>query len=187
MKRITPRYTTHSRQHGATLIIAMILLLLLTMLGMQGLNNVSLQERMAGGSQDLMRAFQAAESGLSAALPLAGANPDANAFGQSGVLAISSAAEARNTGANFSIQPRGETAPPAGSGFSENTATAFHFETQVTAYGETDGVRDNGDFIGSEGTAMVQIHGGAYQIGGISGSASGSLTENTSGFVDGAP
>lgn len=51
-------------QRGAVLIIALIMLLILTLIGVAGLRDTQLQERMAGGAQDRERALQAAEAAL---------------------------------------------------------------------------------------------------------------------------
>lgn len=55
-----------SSQRGAVLVVAMVLLLVLTMLGVTALNTTSVEERMAANSQEQARAFQAAEAGVSA-------------------------------------------------------------------------------------------------------------------------
>jgi type IV pilus assembly protein PilX len=52
------------RQRGAVLVIALVMLLILTLVGIAGLRDTQLQERMAGGAQDRERALQAAESAL---------------------------------------------------------------------------------------------------------------------------
>ncbi len=54
------------RQQGATLIVSLIVLLVLTLIGVAGMNTSLMQERMAVNSQNSNRAFQAAESTLSA-------------------------------------------------------------------------------------------------------------------------
>lgn len=55
---------TARHQRGAVLVIAMIMLLILTLVGIAGLRDTQLQERMAGGAQDRELALQAAESAL---------------------------------------------------------------------------------------------------------------------------
>ena len=55
-----------SRQHGAVLIVALVLLLVLTVLGVAGVQNTTMQERMAGNYRDRFSAFQAAEAALRA-------------------------------------------------------------------------------------------------------------------------
>ena len=51
-------------QHGAVLIISMIILLLLTILGVTSMRTTQLEERMAGNARDRHVAFEAAEAAL---------------------------------------------------------------------------------------------------------------------------
>lgn len=53
-----------SYESGAVLIVALIMLLLMTVLGLTAMNTVTMEERMAGNLRDLNLAFQAAEAGL---------------------------------------------------------------------------------------------------------------------------
>ena len=55
-----------SRQRGAVLIVALVLLLVLTVLGVAGVQNTTMEERMAGNYRDRFSAFQAAEAALRA-------------------------------------------------------------------------------------------------------------------------
>jgi len=55
---------TQIHQHGATLIVAMLMLLVLTVLGLTTMSMTRLEERMAGNSRDVNLAFQGAEAGL---------------------------------------------------------------------------------------------------------------------------
>lgn len=55
---------TSKRQRGAVLLIALIMLLLLTIIGMAGMRDTNMQEKMAGNLRDQNLAFQAAEAGL---------------------------------------------------------------------------------------------------------------------------
>jgi type IV pilus assembly protein PilX len=57
----------HSAQGGFVLIVALILLLILTVLGLAAAQSTSLEERMAGNARNRDMAFQAAEAGLRAA------------------------------------------------------------------------------------------------------------------------
>lgn len=52
------------RQKGAILVTALILLLVMTLIGVTALQTTTLEERMAGASEDINRAFQAAEAAL---------------------------------------------------------------------------------------------------------------------------
>lgn len=52
------------KQQGSVLMISMVILLILTLLGLSGMNATILQERMASNVQEKNTAFQAAEAGL---------------------------------------------------------------------------------------------------------------------------
>lgn len=52
------------KQAGASLIVALILLLILTMIGVAGMQDTTLQEKMVGNTRDRNLAFQAAEAAL---------------------------------------------------------------------------------------------------------------------------
>lgn len=54
------------QQKGAVLVVALILLLVLTLVGVAGMQDTTLQEKMAGNMQDRNLAFQAAEAALRA-------------------------------------------------------------------------------------------------------------------------
>lgn len=62
-------YAMHARteQHGAALVVGLVLLLALTLLGVSGVNMATLELRMAGNEQAQQQAFQAAETGLDVA------------------------------------------------------------------------------------------------------------------------
>ena len=62
MREIRTGKSSHER--GAVLIVALIMLLLLTLIGVAGIRDSQLQEKMAGGTEDRAIAFQAAESAL---------------------------------------------------------------------------------------------------------------------------
>ena len=52
------------RQRGATLVVALIILVVLTLLGVTAMQGATMQERMAGNARDVNVAFQAAEAAL---------------------------------------------------------------------------------------------------------------------------
>ncbi|HEY5758074.1 MAG TPA: PilX N-terminal domain-containing pilus assembly protein, partial [Steroidobacter sp.] len=60
--RHAPRFVT--RQHGAALVISLLLLLIMTLLGLGASQSTRLQERMAGNQRDQELALQAAEAAL---------------------------------------------------------------------------------------------------------------------------
>ena len=53
-----------TRDSGSALVVALILLMLLTMIGVQGMRTNVMQERMAGNMRERNLAFQAAEAAL---------------------------------------------------------------------------------------------------------------------------
>jgi len=55
---------TPSRQRGAALVVALIMLLVMTVLGITAMRVTRMEERMAGNSRDVNLAFQGAEAGL---------------------------------------------------------------------------------------------------------------------------
>lgn len=55
---------THKKQQGSVLIVSLILLLILTITGVSSINNIGMNERMAGNYKDHDLAFQAAEAAL---------------------------------------------------------------------------------------------------------------------------
>lgn len=56
------------RQSGAALVMALVILLVLTLLGISAMRTSSLEQLMAGNVQEMMRAFEAADSGTEKAL-----------------------------------------------------------------------------------------------------------------------
>jgi len=58
------RYGKLRSQAGAVLIVSLVLLLVLTILGIAGVQNTTMEERMAGNYRDRFSAFQAAEAAL---------------------------------------------------------------------------------------------------------------------------
>ena len=64
---MTRTNTVQTPQQGFVLIVALILLLVLTMLGLAAARTSSLEERMAGNDRNHAMAFESGEAGLSAA------------------------------------------------------------------------------------------------------------------------
>ncbi len=53
-----------TRQRGATLVVALIILVVMTLLGVSAMQGATMQERMAGNVRDMNVAFQATEAAL---------------------------------------------------------------------------------------------------------------------------
>jgi type IV pilus assembly protein PilX len=63
MNSISP-INAGSRERGAALVIALLMLLVMTVLGIAAMQVTRMEERMAGNSRDVNLAFQGAEAGL---------------------------------------------------------------------------------------------------------------------------
>ncbi|GLK90725.1 pilus assembly PilX family protein [Pseudomonas turukhanskensis] len=63
---MTPIHSSFSsrKQNGAVLIVALVMLLLLTIIGISSMRGTTMQERMAGNMRDQSQAFQASETSL---------------------------------------------------------------------------------------------------------------------------
>jgi type IV pilus assembly protein PilX len=63
-------------QRGATLVVGLVLLLVMTLLGITGLTSSAVNLAMAGNSQNAQNSFQAAESAIEVELRIGAADPD---------------------------------------------------------------------------------------------------------------
>ena len=55
---------TRNRQHGAVMVVSLVILLIVTMIAVSSMQGTVLEEKMAGNSRDRNLAFQSAESGI---------------------------------------------------------------------------------------------------------------------------
>jgi type IV pilus assembly protein PilX len=62
--QLRPDRAPRKAQQGAVLVIALIMLLAMTLIGVTGLSSTTMQERMAGNLREINIAFQAAEAAL---------------------------------------------------------------------------------------------------------------------------
>lgn len=58
------RWSDGNKERGVVLVVALLMLLVLTLIGIAATRGTSLEEKMAGNAQDYQAAFQAAEAGL---------------------------------------------------------------------------------------------------------------------------
>lgn len=80
-------YSGLTHQHGATLIIALIFLIIIMAVAITSIQTTSLEERMASNSRERNQAFQAAEAGLREAEQYINTLVTTNAFGsEAGLL-----------------------------------------------------------------------------------------------------
>ena len=67
-QRMPEKHRRRIHQRGAALIVGLVLMLVLTVLGISGMNMATLELTMAGNAQFSQLAFQAAETGIDVAL-----------------------------------------------------------------------------------------------------------------------
>lgn len=154
------RYT----QSGAALVVALIILLVLTILGVSAMNTTSLEEKMAANAQELTRAFHAADSGVTRGYrgldttTLAGTQ-------EGGTPAMRIGTSGKNTGARFVARFIGSTDPPINSGYGEDSGyQAYYFDLQSTGYSLATGT-DAATTPDAGNTSTVVLNAGVYQIG----------------------
>ncbi len=63
MKNLIAKNT--QKQHGAVLVMALLMLFVLTLIGVSSINTTTLEEKMSGNSRNRQLAFQAAELAIS--------------------------------------------------------------------------------------------------------------------------
>jgi type IV pilus assembly protein PilX len=111
-----------NRQTGAALIVGLVLLLVLTVLGVSGMNMSTLELQMAGNSQAQQLAFQAAETGVDVAL----SGP------VSTTVSFPYSADVGSAHYDSSIACAATTDVPDGAYSSDESARAIHFDTVST-------------------------------------------------------
>lgn len=129
MPRLPINHRTAHRQSGAALVVGLLLLLVLTVLAISGVNTSSLNLIMAGNTQYSQSAFQAAESGIEAAMAGNEFNPDPNlALEKQENVPVGDLAKATTT-----TTPQLCGAPqPALPGSSLDAFSTYHFEIDST-------------------------------------------------------
>lgn len=132
-------------QRGAVLVISLVLLAIMTLLGVTAMNMNTMEERMAANTQEVNRAFQTAESGISLALS------DDSAFNTSAPATdVAAAVGSYGATATYSSEFLQKTTPKRGTGW-DTTRFAFYY-FNLSATGET------------ESGAGTTINAGAYQV-----------------------
>jgi len=116
-----------NRQTGATLVVGLILLLVLTVVGISGMNTATMEITMAGNAQFQQDAFQAAEDAIDLAVGTRGYNTDEVPHD---IVALGSADSDRWSETLYLCN----TPVPRG-GFTFGEFDAFHFETRATGRG----------------------------------------------------
>jgi type IV pilus assembly protein PilX len=126
---VTSAPAPRRQQTGATLIVGLVLLLVLTVIGISGMNTATMEIAMAGNAQFQQDAFQEAEDGIDLAIGRrqydTGDDPTTIAK-----LADPDLASDRWSETDFQCS----TNVPRG-GFSINDFDAFHFEIRANGSG----------------------------------------------------
>ena len=136
------------RHSGAVLIVAMVILLVLTLLGVTAMNTSSLQERIAANMQEKVHAFQAAETGLSQAFVNAEAFDLSSTYtGAETPAHFAGSADSTSYVSTF----MGYSPPPPGMLYSATNFQAAHFNFRATGTSATN--------------LSTVLNGGAFQIG----------------------
>jgi type IV pilus assembly protein PilX len=65
---LTPSIAPHTAERGAALVVGLVMLLVLTVLGVSGMNTATLELVMANNTQSQQTAFQAAETAIDLAV-----------------------------------------------------------------------------------------------------------------------
>jgi len=89
MKKIN--YQNNRKQHGAVLVMALLMLFVLTLIGVSSINTTTLEEKMSGNSRNRSLAFQATESAVRDAenyIESTISNPTAQFTGSNGLYAL---------------------------------------------------------------------------------------------------
>ena len=143
-------------QRGAALVTALVMLVLVTILALSSMTTTTMDERMAANSQEINKAFQAAETGLSLVYNDEDAFSTANTEDSDGTGSDPYNKSENNLGGSNGLDTtynsvfRQQTVPPRGSGW-DNTMAYYHFDLSST------GTTSSG--------ATSRLHLGAYQVG----------------------
>jgi cytoskeletal protein RodZ len=123
----------HRKQKGAALIVGLVLLLVLTVLGISGMNMATLELQMANNTQAAQLAFQAAETGIDIAL-------SGNVSTASPTTIPTRTLGDGSYEVDGSIFCAATTRVPEGIYSEDNTARAVHFDAVVTGRGPRNAV-----------------------------------------------
>jgi hypothetical protein len=148
---------SRARQSGAVLIVALVLLVALTLLGISTMNTSQLEEKMAANNQEITHAFQAAETALSQAFNNGAAWQ--GAFG-AGFEQLRAQFAGSADGAEYAVDFIGWSPPPTGSLYSSTTFQAGHFNFRSTGSTTDPTIADPA----LAAKVRATVNGGAYQI-----------------------
>ena len=152
-----------SDQRGAVLITGLILLMVLTVLGISGMNTATLELVMAGNTQYHQQAFQAAESGIDMSI----AQRNYNTL----------------TPAIVPVTPLGDTITTGGMGGMGGTTTAASYTEAVSTFMENTPVPNDAFSMGVSTGSVQAYHFDVVAVGRGPGNAVS--THNQSFYIVG--
>jgi type IV pilus assembly protein PilX len=123
-----PHVSSRSRQGGATLIVGLVLLLVLTVVGVSGMNTATMEVTMSGNTQFQQDAFQMAEDGIDLAIGRREYGTDAD---RTIDWLPDDPAANRRAVTSFEVNLPVATGPA----FSGSAVEAFHFEIRSEGLG----------------------------------------------------
>ncbi len=127
----------HSRQRGTVLVMAMVILLILTIIGVTAMNTSSLEAKMATNIQETNRAFEAAESGLNKAMNTSGSF---DLFATGGIANEFSFGDlGRQSHSHVVTKWKSYSPPKRGAGYSAINYDSANFEQRATGCTQTSG------------------------------------------------
>lgn len=127
-------HATPRQQQGATLVVGLLILLVMTLIALAGMNSSTMQEKMAANAQNNNRTFQAAESAVSAlTTAILGGTQTSLTAAMNSPSSLSSATT-YNVGdaqisANYQVEYLGEIILTSGDSIDANTSS-----TQLKGY-----------------------------------------------------
>jgi len=113
------------QQHGAALVVGLMLLVILTLLAISGMNTATTELVMAGNEQFQARAFQAAETGIERVIAAGTFNPVTTTL-PTVSLAVTNQPTTQDDKYEATTRPRGTTGAPPN--FTIGAFTSEHFE-----------------------------------------------------------
>ncbi len=132
------------KQHGAVLIVSLVLLVILTLLGVSMMNSTKLESRMAANTQESLQAFQNAETGLSQGYDNTAAW-DINTTAAQTTTTIPGSSAGKTS--EYVVSYIATTGPPSGYDVSQFQTAHFDFSS-----------------TGTNSNYQIRLHGGGYQV-----------------------
>jgi Tfp pilus assembly protein PilX len=128
--------------------MSLVILMILTLLGVTAMGTASLEEKMAGNTQEGVRAFEVAESGLQQSIS------DATMFSLSGGAVAKKYPSLNGRVPQVTSTYLQITAPPRGSGY-DNNFDAYHFQQRSEVNATVDSANTGLNTAVTRGIAQI--------------------------------